>query len=98
MTNETAAELGKLDLDVVRANIPGYSTQKLCEMIVCDRYFGCYHEMAIMCMEELAKRRAAGDNYDFEQYIQECLEKLPKFEIKLPNLRDVMAKFATRKR
>lgn len=98
MTNENAIpQAGILDLNVVREKAPSYSSQKLCEMIVCDRYFGCYREVAIICMEELSKRRAGGDDFDFEKYIDECLEKLPKIELKMPNLRDVMSKFARKR-
>jgi hypothetical protein len=79
-----------LDLNVVREKAPTYTSEKLCEMIVCDRYFGCFRDVAIICMEELARRRAAGDVFNFESHIDEAYKKLPKLDFKIPNLRDVM--------
>jgi hypothetical protein len=79
-----------LDLNVVRANIPLYSSEKLCETIVCDRYFGSFREIAVMCMEELSKRRIAGDNFAFEGYIDDAFKKLPELSFTMPNLRDVL--------
>ncbi len=55
----------KLDLDKVRENLPTFSNEKLCEMIVCDRYLGLGQKIDIMCMEELARRRIAGDTFNF---------------------------------
>jgi hypothetical protein len=79
-----------LDLNVVRANVPTYPSDKLCEMIVCDRYFGCFREIAVMCMEELAKRRTAGDPFVFEKYIDDAFKKLPELNFATPNLREVL--------
>ena len=87
-------EYQPLDLNVVKDKIPTYSTEKLCEMIVCDRYFGCFREIAIMCMEELAKRRIAGDSFPFEEYIDASFRKLPELSFTTPNLRDVLQKAA----
>jgi len=81
-------EVKPLDLNVVRANVPTYPSEKLCEMIVCDRYFGCFREIAIMCMEELAKRRIAGNDFAFEQYIDDSFKKLPELNFTAPNLRE----------
>lgn len=83
-------EANSLDVELVRKNIPTYNSQKLCEMIVCDRYFGCYREIAIMCMEELSTRRVAGDTFDFETYIEQSFNELPKLNIAIPDVRDVL--------
>lgn len=83
-------EANSLDVGLVKKNIPTYNSKKLCEMIVCDRYFGCYREIAIMCMEELAKRRIAGDNFDFEGYIEQSYNELPKLNTVSPDLRDIL--------
>jgi hypothetical protein len=66
-------------------------------MIVCDRYFGCYKEIAILCMEELAKRRQGGDDFLFENYIDESLKKLPELNFKGLNLRDTLQQSIGRK-
>jgi hypothetical protein len=79
-----------LDMEKVKTNIPTFSSVKLCEMIVCHRYFGSYKEISILCMEELARRRIAGDNYNFEDYIEESLKQLPPLSFSTPVLGDVL--------
>lgn len=84
-------EYKPLNIDVVKEMIPGYSSQKLCEMIICDRYFGCYREIAIMCMEELACRRIDGDFFAFEKVIDEGYKTLPELNLGTNfNIRDVL--------
>jgi hypothetical protein len=79
-----------LDLDVVRSKVPTYTSEKLSEMIVCERYFGFHPDVAIMCMEELASRRIKGDNFPFEDYIDKAFAELPKLEFDTPDLRTVL--------
>lgn len=67
----------KFDLDQIKLNIAEYETKKLCEMIVCDRYFGLEQKVSAICMEELARRRGAGEDFDFETYIDQSFKKLP---------------------
>lgn len=76
--NEEQVEIVKFDLDKVKSNLPSYSTEKICEMIVCDRYFGFEEKVSSICMEELAKRRLAGDDFDFENYIDSAYKTLPE--------------------
>lgn len=80
----------KLDMEQVKANVPKFSNEKLCEMIVCDRYFGFGQKIDIVCMEELAKRRAAGDTFNFEAHIESIFGELPKINLTKPDLRDVL--------
>jgi hypothetical protein len=91
MTNNEQEDLPieevKLDLDKVSSLIPQYSSEKLCEMIVCDRYFGINKEITVMCMQELARRRIVGETFQFEQYIQDSLDKLPPLNFNMPDLR-----------
>lgn len=82
----------KLDLDKVRVNIPNYSSEKLCEMIVCDRYFSISPEITVMCMEQLAARRMAGDSFAFEAYIEEAYSRLPPLNFNMPDLRTILSK------
>jgi len=86
-----------LNIDLVKQNLPKYNSQKLCEMIVCDRYFGCYKEIALMCMEELASRRIAGDEYNFEDYIESAFTELPVLNFNIPDLGDVLRQVISRK-
>jgi hypothetical protein len=90
-------EATTLDLELVRKNVPSYSSEKLCEMIVCDRYFGCYREIAVMCMEELAKRRLAGDVFNYETYIDNSYNDLPKLNFGVFDIREALQQAIGRK-
>lgn len=79
-----------LDISVVKEKIPQYLSQKLCEMIVCDRYFGFNQEIAIMCMEELGKRRINGDSFEFENYIDESMKDLPPLDFSGFDIRSIL--------
>jgi hypothetical protein len=80
----------ELDFNIIERNLPQYSNEKLCEMIVCDRYFGFGKRIDIMCMEELAKRRLAGDTFNFESYIDQVHKELPVLSSTPPDLREVL--------
>lgn len=94
INEEELADHKPMDLNVIKQNLPSYSSEKLCEMIVCDRYFGCYREISIMCMEELANRRVAGSDFDFENAIEKQLAEMPKMDFAIPDLGDVLRQFA----
>src|SRR5271157_5045646 len=66
-----------LDIDQIKTNVPAYSNEKLCEMIVCDRCFSFGQKISIICMEELARRRAGGDTFDFERHIEQITKEMP---------------------
>lgn len=81
LDSDEPIESTTLDVTLVKSKIPTYSSQKLSEMIVCHRYLGFSEEISIACMEELGRRRQAGDNYDFESYIETSLKGLPVLNI-----------------
>jgi len=83
-----------LSLNEMKLKIPTFSSDKLCEIIVCERYFGSFKELAIMSMEELGNRRLKGDNFDFESYIELSLKDLPKLDMSVPNIGNVIRQFA----
>jgi hypothetical protein len=97
MTNKETEELSsdeeavQLDIDKVRANLPQYSSEKLCEMVVCDRYFSIDKQISVMCMQELATRRIAGNDFAFEKYIEEAHSKLPPLDFSMPDLRVILS-------
>ncbi len=64
-------------------NMKQFSMKKLCEIVVADRYLGSLNSEAIMCMQELAERREAGDTFDYESFIDDSLKKLPVFKTNL---------------
>jgi hypothetical protein len=88
--SDEPVEMVQLDLNKVRENLPQFSSQKLCEMIVCDRYFGFGQEISVICMEELAKRRTAGDTFAFETYIEQVYKGLPVLDFTMPDIRSIM--------
>lgn len=79
-----------LDIDLVKKNIPIYSSQKLCEMIACARYFGMNNEISLYCMEELSKRRLGGESFMFEEIIEKCFQELPPLNLETPDLRTIL--------
>ena len=62
-------------------NLKSFTVKKLCEIIVTARYLGSMKDEAIFCMEELARRRAEGDTFDYESFIDSEMKKLPNFQI-----------------
>ena len=80
-----------LDLQVVKKTIPAQSSIKLCEMIVCTRYLGFDPQICLACMEELSKRREAGDNFDFELYIEESSKDMPALNFVSPDFRTILS-------
>lgn len=80
-----------LDLDVIREKIPLHSSEKLCEMIICSRYFGFDPQICLLCMEELSKRRATGDTFDFEMHIETAGKDLPVLDFTSPDFRTILA-------
>jgi hypothetical protein len=79
-----------LDLQKVKENVPNFTSEKLCEMVACDRYLGCFHEIAIICMEELGKRRANGDNFQFEDRIEEIQKPLPVLNFNTTDIKEIL--------
>lgn len=83
-------EVIKLDVEKIKNTISAYSSEKLCEMIVADRYFGINQEVAVACMEELSARRVSGDDFAFEQFIDDTYSKLPPLNFTIPDLRTTL--------
>lgn len=90
LDNKEPVQLRSLDIDKVRRQIPSYSSEKLSEMIVVERYIGFHPEVSVMCMEELAKRRLEGDPFPFEDFIDKAFNSLPKLDFKTQDLRNVL--------
>ncbi|HEY5267685.1 MAG TPA: hypothetical protein VII94_00960 [Candidatus Saccharimonadales bacterium] len=88
-------KVAQLDLDKIKENIPQFSSEKLCEMIICDRYFGFEQKIAVLCMTELASRRTNGDTFNFEDYIEEKYKELPVLNFEMPDLRTVLQQAAS---
>lgn len=87
----------KLDLSEIEKNIQNYSNEKICEMIICDRYFGLEKSLSIVCMQELSKRRLAGDTFNFETYIEVNQKDLPVLDFSISDIRTVLTQAVNRK-
>lgn len=84
-------------MEKVKENLPTYTNEKLCEMIVCDRYFGFDKKISNICMEELSNRRLAGDTFEFEKYIDQVYNELPVLNFAMPDIRTVLQQAIGRK-
>jgi len=62
----------------IQENIKHFSDEKLCEIIVSNRY--------LACMDELSARRVAGNVFPYEKRIEELLASLPKINIDLKSI------------
>lgn len=53
-------------------------SKNLAGYVVVYRSLGIYKELSIKCMQELMDRRVGGDEFNFEEYIEEQLKNIPK--------------------
>jgi hypothetical protein len=60
------------------ADIKKAGSKNLAGYVIAYRLLGVYKELSILCMEELMNRRANGDIFDFEEYIENELKDAPK--------------------
>lgn len=72
-----------IDIQDFISNLKKYSNNKLCEIVVANRYLGIMRDEAIACMNELAQRRNNGDNFEYEKHIDELMSTLPKINLDL---------------
>ncbi len=59
-------------------DLSNLSSESLCAQIVAYRAFKINKQAAEDCMSELLKRKSNNDDFDFENFINSELEKLPK--------------------
>jgi hypothetical protein len=83
-------DITELNIAKIIENLHQYDMIRLCDIIICDRYLGFNPELATACMEELGRRRSAGDTFDFEEYIEREYKALPKLEFSVPDLRSAL--------
>jgi hypothetical protein len=83
-----------LDLEKVKKNITEFSSDKLCEIVVSNRYLNFNEEVAVLCMEELARRRQNGDIFTFESVIADKQKELPPLDAALPDLRSILGQLS----
>lgn len=93
-------EFEELTEEEIKQKLPEFTSVKLCDVIVAHRYLGFYKNLFVPCMEELAKRRIAGDSFNFEKYIEESLNDMPKLNFNLGDIGaalEQLKKMSTRK-
>jgi hypothetical protein len=83
-------EEATLDIEKIKANIHNYKIEKICEIIVCNRYFNFNQDLTVGCMQELSRRRENGDLFKYEEYIENSLNELPKLDFTMPDLRSML--------
>lgn len=62
-------------------DLKSFSNEKLCSIIVCSRYLLNNSDLALKCINELGNRRSNGDSFNYEEYIELQLKKMPKINI-----------------
>lgn len=60
--------------------IPQVDSKLLAAHVVIYRTLGINKEFAVACMEELVRRRGLGDDFDYENYIELEIAKIPKID------------------
>lgn len=78
--------------------IPNQASTKLADVIISYRYLGLFKDLSIKSMEELSRRRLSGDTFQFEKYIEDNLVTLPKLDMKVPNLDNILKNFGVMKK
>lgn len=81
MINDLNKEKSKDLLKVSRLLSVGFSTsESLASHIVVYKTLGIDRELAQVCMKELARRRNLGENFDYEQFIEDKIKEIPKMQ------------------
>jgi len=73
-----------LKQETKEALIGQMTSQVLAAYVVAYQALGLNKEFATLCMQELGRRRSLGDDFEFEKFISEEMEKIPK-----PNFSDL---------
>ncbi len=77
---------------ITKDKLLSFDNKKLCAIIVSSRYLSINKELSILCMEELANRRVNGDNFNYEDYIEQKSKTLPSININ-SGIYDLISKF-----
>ena len=58
--------------------IPSMSSKALASHVIAYRSLGLFRDFALKCLQELAIRKSNGDEFDYDSFIKEELDKMPK--------------------
>jgi hypothetical protein len=79
--------------DNLKSTICNLSSADICNVLLSIKKFGMGKNLEIICMKELVNKRANGDNFSYEEFLNNNqVEKL-----KTPKLNFDLYKFAVRK-
>jgi hypothetical protein len=84
----------RFDFETAKKNLPTFTSLKLCEMIICERYLGFPKGISEHCMIELAFRRQNGDQFDFEEKLIELTKDLVPIETSIPDIHGLFNNFS----
>lgn len=59
-------------------NLTEATSETLAAIVVAYKSLGFNKQLAVAAMVELSNRQAKGDSFDYEQFIQQELDKIPK--------------------
>jgi hypothetical protein len=77
--------MGKISENIA-VPIERRKSETLAAHIVIYKTLNIDRETALLCMAELGRRRALGDEFDYETFIEAEVEKIPKVNSNLPEL------------
>lgn len=96
--DEMGDDYEDLTVNEIKGKLPSFPSTKLADIVIANRYLGLYKELSVDAMEELGKRRVAGDKFEFESYIDDEFKKLPKLDFSLPALGSLLNSLGNIKR
>jgi len=73
------------------ADIADCSNEHLCSIVASNRYLKINPHMEIICMQELSRRRANGDNFLFENKINEYLSSFTPINSNIPDILSILS-------
>jgi hypothetical protein len=73
----------------MKESIDKYSSEALCSIIASDRHLKINRELQVICLEELDRRRASGDLFDFDTCIKKKIDAYPKINMSLGKVQDL---------
>ena len=96
---DSTDEFTEMTEEELMENLPKFSMERLSDLVIANRYLGLYSKLSTAAMRELANRRAAGDMFDYESYIDSNMKDLPKISLDISSLSSLfnMVKEASKK-
>jgi len=82
-----------IDKQILKTKITSFNSEAICAIIVVNKYLNQDNECTSTCMKELAARRANGEDFDFETFIDEEFKKLPVVNTESLDFRTILGSF-----